>query len=192
MSEGTATPTDMAKPNAAGGLRLGLAAVASLLARPAASVTELAARIVAAPRAVERAIARRSIAPLVVRDAGGGLAAAPGATSTTLPRRQRLALARVVVPRARPARSATSTRAMLVVVRKRGNLTRPAAGHDLARRERLAVSASRRRYESPSMAMTSAWWTTRSMRAVAQAALGKMDGHSANGRFVVRTRLLCS
>ena len=98
--------------------------------------------------------------------------------------------------RSRLARSAAAARSrgarLLVVVRKRGNLTRPAAGHDLARRERLAVSASRRRYESPSMAMTSAWWTTRSMRAVAQAALGKMDGHSANGRFVVRTRLLCS
>ncbi len=37
--------------------------------------------------------------------------------------------------------------------------------------------------------MTSAWWTTRSMRAVAQVAFGKMVGQSRNARLVVSTRL---
>src|SRR3989442_15205558 len=35
----------------------------------------------------------------------------------------------------------------------------------------------------------SAWWTRRSMRAMAVAALGKMVGHSLNGKLVVNTRL---
>jgi len=35
------------------------------------------------------------------------------------------------------------------------------------------------------MAMTSAWWTVRSMSAVAQVALGKMDGQSLKARLVV-------
>jgi len=39
------------------------------------------------------------------------------------------------------------------------------------------------------MVMISAWWTTRSMSAVAVAAFGKMLGHSLKGKFVVRTRL---
>jgi len=34
------------------------------------------------------------------------------------------------------------------------------------------------------MVMISAWWTTRSMSAVAVAAFGKMLGHSLNGKFV--------
>ena len=37
------------------------------------------------------------------------------------------------------------------------------------------------------MAMTSAWWTTRSMRAVAQAAFGKIVGQSRKARLVVST-----
>jgi preprotein translocase subunit SecF len=39
------------------------------------------------------------------------------------------------------------------------------------------------------MVRISAWWTRRSMRAVAVAALGKMVGHSLNGRLVVSARL---
>jgi hypothetical protein len=42
------------------------------------------------------------------------------------------------------------------------------------------------------MAMISAWWTTRSMSAVVQAALGKIVGQSLNARLVVKTRLLRS
>src|SRR2546426_11418468 len=38
------------------------------------------------------------------------------------------------------------------------------------------------------MVMISAWWTTRSMSAVAVAAFGKMLGHSLKGKLVVRTR----
>ena len=34
------------------------------------------------------------------------------------------------------------------------------------------------------MAITSAWWTVRSMRAVAQVALGKMVGQSLKARWV--------
>jgi hypothetical protein len=37
--------------------------------------------------------------------------------------------------------------------------------------------------------MISAWWTRRSMRAIALPAFGKMVGQSLNGRLVVRTRL---
>jgi len=53
----------------------------------------------------------------------------------------------------------------------------------------LASSAVRRRYDLPSMEMRSAWWTMRSMRAVAQAAFGKMVAQSPNGRLVVSTYL---
>jgi hypothetical protein len=42
------------------------------------------------------------------------------------------------------------------------------------------------------MLMTSAWWMTRSMRAVAQAAFGKIEGQSLKARLVVRTRLFFS
>ena len=42
------------------------------------------------------------------------------------------------------------------------------------------------------MWMTSAWWTTRSTRAVAQAAPGKMVAHSLKDLLVVRTRGLFS
>jgi hypothetical protein len=35
----------------------------------------------------------------------------------------------------------------------------------------------------------SEWWTTRSMSAVAQVALGKIVGQSLKARLVVRTRL---
>ena len=43
--------------------------------------------------------------------------------------------------------------------------------------------ASLRRYESPSRAMISALWTSRSTSETTQAALGKTSLHSANGRF---------
>ena len=42
------------------------------------------------------------------------------------------------------------------------------------------------------MAVMSAWWITRSMRAVAEVALGKMVGQSEKARLVVSTRLFCS
>ena len=108
------------------GLALGVAAVAELLTGPAADVAALAARLGATPRALAAALRSPSIAPLVVRgdlgDAGGELRAAAGATSATLPRRQRLALSPVVAPRARrrttpSPRSAPSTRAPLVASR---------------------------------------------------------------------------
>ncbi|QDE88963.1 hypothetical protein BHS06_08285 [Myxococcus xanthus] len=40
---------------------------------------------------------------------------------------------------------------------------------------------------SPSMLMMLAWWMTRSMRAMAHAAVGKRVVHSETGRLVVRT-----
>ena len=93
------------------GLALGVAAVAELLTGPAADVAALAVRLGATPRAVSAALRLASIAPLVVRDdlgdAGGELRAAAGATSATLPRRQRLALAPIVAPRARRRGRAT-------------------------------------------------------------------------------------
>ena len=93
------------------GVALGVAAVAELLTGPAADVAALAARLGATPRAVSAALRLSSIAPLVVRDdlgdAGGELRAAVGATSATLPRRQRLALAPIVAPRARRRGRAT-------------------------------------------------------------------------------------
>jgi len=42
------------------------------------------------------------------------------------------------------------------------------------------------------MVMMSAWWMTRSMRAVVQVALGKTEGQSRKARLVVMTRLFCS
>jgi hypothetical protein len=38
----------------------------------------------------------------------------------------------------------------------------------------------------------SAWWTTRSIRATAEVAFGKIVGQSLNARLVVRTRLFFS
>ena len=42
------------------------------------------------------------------------------------------------------------------------------------------------------MARTSALWTRRSTRETTQAAFGKTSRHSANGRLVVTSVLLCS
>ena len=81
---------------------------------------------------------------------------------------------------------------LLALIDKRVNLDRR-GDQDLgrARRDR-AASASRLRKLLPSMAVTSAWWMTRSMRAVADDALGKIVGQSAKARLVVSTRLFCS
>jgi hypothetical protein len=83
-SEGDRPPGDLA---------LGVAAVAELLARPAASIDELAARLGASRGDLEAALDHASVALLVVREPGGVLRAERGATSATLPRRARLALA---------------------------------------------------------------------------------------------------
>ncbi len=71
---------------------LGAAAVAELLRRPAANIGELAARLQEPPRAVAAALRGPSFAPLVERRRGE-LRAKAGATSATLPGRQRAALA---------------------------------------------------------------------------------------------------
>lgn len=132
----------------------------------------------------------RPLEPSILRTFAGGLVShtVPGAQpSASISVTSKLASIGSCA-RASVARAASSVGGHL----KARNSGQAGRGQALPLRERLAVSASRRRYESPSMAMTSAWWTTRSMRAVAQAALGKIDGHSANGRLVVSTRLLCS
>lgn len=74
-------------------LALGVAAVAELLAQPATSLDELATRLGAARDVLERAMCQPSIAPLIESDPSGALRAAPGATSATLPARERRALA---------------------------------------------------------------------------------------------------
>ena len=89
------------------GLSLGLAAVSALLERPR-TLPELAARLVASPRALSAALRLPVIAALVER-AGAELRAVAGATSATLPAHQRIALARIVAPR-RVARAAPAAR----------------------------------------------------------------------------------
>ncbi len=71
---------------------------------------ELAARLVASPRAVVAALRLPVIAALVERR-GAELHAAPGATSATLPARQRLALAGVVAPRVARSKARTKREA---------------------------------------------------------------------------------
>ncbi|MBE7449216.1 MAG: hypothetical protein HS111_10055 [Kofleriaceae bacterium] len=74
-------------------LELGVAAVAELLARPATSVDELATRLRVPPDELQGALALASIAPLIAHEPDGAMRAVAGATSATLPRRQRRALA---------------------------------------------------------------------------------------------------
>ena len=114
---------------------------------------------------------------------------------------------RVIVPSVRPTRNRNNVPTMtpsgkaqreaytrlLAIMKKRRFLDRRvvhAAGR--FRRRFCASSASRRRKLSPSMAMISAWWMTRSMSAVAEVALGKMPGQPLKARLVVRTRLFFS
>jgi len=100
------------------GLALGVAAVAALVERPR-SPAELAALLVTSPRALAAALRHAVIAPLVERGAGGELRAAVGATSATLPHRQRLALAGVRAPRALRRRAASVDRIRSTVDRAR-------------------------------------------------------------------------
>lgn len=100
------------------GLALGVAAVAALVERPRSSA-ELVALLVTSPRALAAALRHAVIAPLVERGAGGELRAAVGATSATLPHRQRLALAGVRAPRALHRRAASADRIRSTVDRAR-------------------------------------------------------------------------
>jgi hypothetical protein len=87
-------------------MRLGVGAVALLLLRPSPDVADLARRLGASVAATRRALRHPAIMALVTQAPNGALAAARGATSATLPRQERQALAvahgRVNV-RARPS-----------------------------------------------------------------------------------------
>jgi hypothetical protein len=70
-------------------------------------------------------------------------------------------------------------------VRKSGPMT--AGRYVAARRAFWASSASRFRYDSPSIVRISAWCVSRSMSATAHEALGKMVFQSLNAKLVIST-----